>query len=228
MNVVDLPLVGGHPALDLINTKERGLPIAGRAPQDYLADPDALLVWALRANLIDDAESGAVERAWAADPGSADATLGDLRTVREALHTALLAVTDFVRIDAAAQRAALEALHARWVAAVGRASLLIDTDDQPAVRLVVGGVPALLVLDRAADAAVDILRSGHLARVRRCPTDSGGCGWVFVDQTRNRSRRWCRMADCGSQMKARRLTERRRAARTTRLGRARAVGRNQQ
>jgi predicted RNA-binding Zn ribbon-like protein len=215
VSVVDLPLVGGHPALDLINTKERGLPSPDRQPQDYLADPVALLVWALRADLIGDAEAEAVELAWAGDPGSAAATLDDVRTVREALHTALLGVTDLVRIDAAAQRAALEELHARWVAAVGRASLLIDTDDQPAVRLVVGGVPALLVLDRAAEAAVDILRSGQLARVRRCPTDSGGCGWVFVDQTRNRSRRWCRMADCGTQVKARRLTERRRAARAS-------------
>ena len=119
--------------------------------------------------------------------------------MREALHTALLGVTDLVRIDAAAQRAALEELHARWAAAVGRASLLIDTDDQPAVRLVVGGVPALLVLDRAADAAVDILRSGHLhafavarptavvaagSSLIRPATDRGaGAAWLTVDRT---------------------------------------------
>jgi predicted RNA-binding Zn ribbon-like protein len=36
---------------------------------------------------------------------------------------------------------------------------------------------------------------------------------VFLDRSRNGSRRWCRMADCGTTVKARRLTERRRAAR---------------
>jgi predicted RNA-binding Zn ribbon-like protein len=60
---------------------------------------------------------------------------------------------------------------------------------------------------------VDVLRMADLARLRRCPPAAGGCGWVFLDHSRNGSRRWCRMADCGTTAKARRLTERRRAAR---------------
>jgi predicted RNA-binding Zn ribbon-like protein len=59
-----------------------------------------------------------------------------------------------------------------------------------------------------------VLRMADLAGLRRCPPDAGGCGWVFLDHSRNGSRRWCRMADCGTTAKARRLTERRRAART--------------
>jgi predicted RNA-binding Zn ribbon-like protein len=78
---------------------------------------------------------------------------------------------------------------------------------------VVGVVPALLVPDRAVDSAVDLLRTADVGRVRRCPLESGGCGWVFLDRSRNGSRKWCRMADCGTEVKARRLTERRRAAR---------------
>ena len=60
---------------------------------------------------------------------------------------------------------------------------------------------------------MDVLRGADLARLRRCPLEAGGCGWLFLDQSRNGSRRWCRMADCGSLVKARRLTERRRADR---------------
>ncbi|MEV4087683.1 CGNR zinc finger domain-containing protein [Nonomuraea fuscirosea] len=71
----------------------------------------------------------------------------------------------------------------------------------------------MLIPDRAAEAALDVLRTADLTRVRRCPTHEGGCGWLFLDQSRNGSRRWCRMADCGNTAKARRLTERRRAAR---------------
>jgi predicted RNA-binding Zn ribbon-like protein len=36
---------------------------------------------------------------------------------------------------------------------------------------------------------------------------------MFLDQSRNGSRRWCRMADCGTAVKSRRLTERRRELR---------------
>ncbi|MBO4274806.1 CGNR zinc finger domain-containing protein, partial [Microbispora triticiradicis] len=84
-----------------------------------------------------------------------------------------------------------------------------------AVRLLVGTSPALLVPDRLAHAAVEFLSTADLRRLRVCPLAEGGCGWLFLDHSRNGSRRWCAMADCGSQAKARRLTERRRARRAT-------------
>nr|WP_272885753.1 CGNR zinc finger domain-containing protein [Fictibacillus marinisediminis] len=34
--------------------------------------------------------------------------------------------------------------------------------------------------------------------------EGGTCGWIFIDTTRNRSRRWCSMDDCGNPEKARR------------------------
>ncbi|MEU8197991.1 CGNR zinc finger domain-containing protein [Microbispora amethystogenes] len=84
-----------------------------------------------------------------------------------------------------------------------------------AVRLLVGTSPALLVPDRLAHAAVEFLSTADLRRLRVCPLAEGGCGWLFLDHSRNGSRRWCAMEDCGSQAKARRLTERRRARRAT-------------
>ncbi|WP_310741597.1 CGNR zinc finger domain-containing protein [Microbispora sp. H10670] len=83
------------------------------------------------------------------------------------------------------------------------------------VHLLVGTSPALLVPDRLAHAAVEFLSTADLRRLRVCPLAEGGCGWLFLDHSRNGSRRWCAMADCGSQAKARRLTERRRARRAT-------------
>jgi predicted RNA-binding Zn ribbon-like protein len=213
MDESDLPLVGGHPALDLVNTVERGTPAPGGQPRDYLTDPPALLRWARRVNLVDDAEVGAVTDSWERDPGSAHAALAAVRDTREALHVALLATIDAVPSDTGTVAAALERLHSRWAAAVGRSRLVLGPERATAARLAVGVLPGLLVPDRAADAAVDVLRMADLARLRRCPPDAGGCGWVFLDHSRNGSRRWCRMADCGTTAKARRLTERRRAAR---------------
>jgi predicted RNA-binding Zn ribbon-like protein len=90
---------------------------------------------------------------------------------------------------------------------------VLDRGDPPVVRLAFGTVPAMLVPDRIVEAALDVLLTADLSRVHRCPVAEGGCGWLFLDQSRNGSRRWCRMADCGATAKARRLTERRRAAR---------------
>jgi predicted RNA-binding Zn ribbon-like protein len=217
MDVSALPLVGGHPALDLVNSVERGASALDGDPRDYLAEPSALLIWARRAGLADDAEIQAVAAEWDRDPGFAQAALAAAREVRESLHLALLAAADLAPVDApvdgAAARAAFDRLHGRWLAAVGRSQFAPDPEGVSAARLVVGIAPGWLVPDRAAEAAVDLLRASDIGRLRRCPTDEGGCGWVFLDQSRNGSRRWCRMADCGTAVKSRRLTERRRAAR---------------
>ena len=50
--------------------------------------------------------------------------------------------------------------------------------------------------------AVELLTGGPVERVRECDNDP--CGWLFVDMSRNRSRRWCDMRDCGNRVKARR------------------------
>jgi predicted RNA-binding Zn ribbon-like protein len=215
MEIVDLPLVGGHPALDLVNSRERGTPAAGQHPHDYLIDPAALLLWARRVALVDATVEREIALAWKRDPSSAHAALDAARDVRESLHSTLLAATGVVARDDATQGAALDRLHHRWAAAAARSTLTLQPHGAPAVRLTVGVAPTLAIPDRAADAALDLLLSADLGRLRRCPPDAGGCGWLFLDRSRNGSRKWCRMADCGTQVKARRLTERRRVARSS-------------
>lgn len=51
--------------------------------------------------------------------------------------------------------------------------------------------------------AVTLLTEGDLSRVGQC-ADDRGCGYLFYDTTRNRSRRWCDMDSCGNRAKARR------------------------
>jgi predicted RNA-binding Zn ribbon-like protein len=66
------------------------------------------------------------------------------------------------------------------------------------------------VLWPIARSAADLLTSpAHRAMVRECESDT--CSWLFVDKTRNHSRRWCDMGDCGNRAKARRFRERRAA-----------------
>ena len=54
-----------------------------------------------------------------------------------------------------------------------------------------------LVLALCATAMID----GTWARLKACPGD--GCGWVFYDQSRNQTGRWCSMSVCGGRAKAR-------------------------
>jgi len=67
-------------------------------------------------------------------------------------------------------------------------------------------------LDRVAwwvsRSAAELLTSADLPLVRECA--GYDCGWLFMDTTKNRSRRWCDMSTCGNRAKGRRHYERRR------------------
>ncbi|MBA2317434.1 MAG: CGNR zinc finger domain-containing protein [Euzebyales bacterium] len=67
--------------------------------------------------------------------------------------------------------------------------------------------PAPSMLDELVRDAASLLTSGAgMSRVAACE----GCRWVFLDATRNRSRRWCDPADCGNRARQRRHYQRRR------------------
>ncbi len=53
-----------------------------------------------------------------------------------------------------------------------------------------------------AQSAADLLTSPELGELRVC--DAADCAWLFLDHSRNRSRRWCDMKVCGNRQKARR------------------------
>jgi predicted RNA-binding Zn ribbon-like protein len=103
------------------------------------------------------------------------------------------------------------------VAAARARSRLAFAPNRTIARSISTSPPALLLPDRAALDAQDLLCRVETARLAMCPPQQGGCGWVFLDHSRNRSRRWCAMDACGSGVKARRLTERRRTTRAAAL-----------
>lgn len=217
--VVEFPvteprLVGGHVALDLVNTVAPRLP--DRAGQvEYLSEPDDLLRWARRVRLVAEAEAATIRTAWGASPAAAAQSLHAAVDVREATFGVLMAALGVPEVATAAAAGELDRLTLRWAAAVARSGLVLGGPSGSAARLAVGSNPATLIADRLADAAVDLLRTVDLRRLQVCPIADGGCGWLFLDRSRNGSRRWCAMADCGSQAKARRLTARRRGERAT-------------
>jgi predicted RNA-binding Zn ribbon-like protein len=218
VNIEAMQLVSGHPVLDLVDTvAPREVLPDGSVPEDRLTSPAALLAWARRASFTDAAESEIIAQAWQCNPGAGGAALDAVRDLRDSLHVALLDAAGLVPQHPDVAAAALQRLHGRWIAAVGRSALRMNTDAaQPAPaapkppRLEIGTTPDLQIQDRIAAAAMDLLLTVDYGRLRRCPPEDGGCGFIVLDQSRNGSRRWCQMADCGSAAKSRRLTERRR------------------
>lgn len=59
-----------------------------------------------------------------------------------------------------------------------------------------------------AKSAADLLTSGQLGRVRECANEEDGCGWVFLDDTRNGKKKWCSSTGCGNRAKVRAWYER--------------------
>ena len=173
--------VGGDLALDLANT------ISWRGTEreiDHLADADAILAWARDVKLIDAGFSiTASQRATLVD---------DVHRLRRAIDQAGAAIA---RGDAPPVPAmvTIRDLAARSLAAASLTNAPLNFK--------FAGVDH--IIGPLAWAALDLLRSDELDRLKQCPPDD--CRWLFIDRTKNRSRRWCDMATCGNRAKKRSL-----------------------
>ena len=59
------------------------------------------------------------------------------------------------------------------------------------------------ILNPIVRSAAELLASDELKKVKTCADPA--CGWLFLDVSRNRRRRWCDMQDCGNRAKASRF-----------------------
>jgi predicted RNA-binding Zn ribbon-like protein len=200
------PFVGGHPVLDLVDTISWRLD-PPRAT-DRLPTPDLLGAWAAGAEIVDDSERGVVEATVAAHPVGARRALADLHALRAVATDLLdrLAAPPAAVPEDAQIGAALNAVRARYLRALTRATPRIPAETGRLTWSVpLGGTPRetlVAVVDRLAIALVELLSGPDLPRLRRC--EGEGCGWLFLDLTRNHSRLWCAAGDCGNRTRVRR------------------------
>jgi predicted RNA-binding Zn ribbon-like protein len=192
--------VGGVPCLNFANTSSgRGTPLR----QEHLRSYDLLLAWSEHAGLATRARRLRLSRLAARQPRAAARVLRRALTLREAIHATGAALAHAAPPPAPA----LVVLNRELAAAMAQARL------HPAI----GGfawdwaaAPAALegVLWPLARSAADLLVAPSNARIKQCP--GHGCGWIFLDLTKNGNRRWCEMEVCGTRAKIRRYRDRRR------------------
>lgn len=188
-----LELIGGALGLDFVNTVD---PRHGPTRREYLTDYLTLLSWAVHAGGLDRTDAAALGSAARRDPVAAGRVHRDAIALREHAYAIFHAIAHHL-----APPAGSLALFNRHLArAIARRQIVVRGgsarwawDEDGELELVLW--PVLLSMAEVLAEAAEALRE--------CPGD-GTCGWLFIDGTKNRSRRWCSMATCGNRAKARR------------------------
>jgi predicted RNA-binding Zn ribbon-like protein len=192
-----LILLGGAVCLDFTNTRSRD---GDEKPRDFLGNYLSLLQWALQLGLLTPSEAETQYSLANRQEAEAQAALERAICLREAVYTVFAASADGQEIPADA----LATISNTWIEAIRHRQLSRD-----AKKVVWEWVGIAHGLDRVlwlvVESAVDLLISEELPRVKRC----NGCGWLFLDTTRDGRRRWCDMRICGNRAKARRHYEKR-------------------
>ena len=191
-----LELFGGVACLDFANT------VDGRAtahPEELLHSYADLTAWSAYAGLIDSPTAGRL---------TARGTDADLHTAI-ALREAIFAVFTAVGRGQTVPAAALAEVQARYAEAMAVARLVRGEEGYEWG--FAGDEPGRAWWPVAVS-AVRLLTSGPLDRVKACAAEAG-CIGLFLDTSKNRSRRWCTMDGCGVDAKIQRQASRRRSVR---------------
>jgi predicted RNA-binding Zn ribbon-like protein len=196
--LTDLRIVGGNLALDFVNT--RGGPRHGPADAEWLSSYDDFAAWTTRAGLADPgAPPGQT-----APSAAALAAFARVQACRDDMYEIFLALAD----GSAPPEAALRRLQLTYLEALAHGQLTGDTEGfawrwDP-------GSDLLAPLWPIVAAAVELLTHGPADRIKSCHA----CRFMFIDQSKNSSRRWCSMDDCGKAAKIARYLQHRSDTRT--------------
>jgi predicted RNA-binding Zn ribbon-like protein len=187
-SVLSIPAPRDELCLDFANTLSwRG----SEQPTESLRNIDDLLDWlGARAGMPPALIDQARERA-------ASELFATAIELREALYETFSEVA----AGRSAEDGDLDMLNQLLAAAPPRTRLMpIETGYRWAIEVREASLPTLLA--PVLWSAADLLTRPGLHRVRRCANDH--CLWLFLDQSKAGTRRWCDMSSCGNRAKSRR------------------------
>ena len=203
-HIAGLRLDGGHLALDFVNTMGGSYELPPEPHDEFLRSYGDLLAWGVRTGLLEETVAERLARAAEADPDEAETVLGEAIEQREEAYAVLRALAEEREPPAEAvagvEEQARRSLELAQLKPLDDGSYRWQWDHGDDLRS---------PLRPLAHATVELLADAPLDRLKRC----AGCRWLFLDASKNRSRHWCSMEECGTHAKKRRYVERRRAAR---------------
>lgn len=191
----ELKLIGERLCMDFVNTVD-----FWRTDNvyDYMCSYADLLTWGQHVGILGEAKATELRERAAREPQQAEATLAQARELRNAMYRIFFAASQHQPTPTAD----LTILNKELRRAMSMAQLIPLGDGHIWVW------PANDALDQmlwpTVRSAAEVLTSGELAMVKACESESG-CGWLFVDTSKNHRRRWCSMEDCGNTAKVRRF-----------------------
>ena len=191
--LTDLRIVGGNLALDFVNT--RGGPRHGPADSEWLSSYEDFAAWSSRAGLADPSTPPGET----APRAALLAAFARVQACRDDMYEIFLALAD----GSAPPEAALRRIQLAYVEALAYGQLTGDMEGF-AWRWDPGSGP-LAPLWSIVAAAVELLTHGPADRIKSCHA----CRFMFIDQSKNGSRRWCSMDDCGKAAKIARYLQHR-------------------
>ena len=185
-------LSGGRLCLDFANTRRYKDP-----PREDIPTFADFMAWSEAAAALSPAQARELASEGSAHAEEAAAVMQRMQALRLAIYRTFSAVAADQEPPGEALvvlgRAAAEAsVHQRLVFHDGRVHLEVPPESRALDR----------VLWAIARDAVDLLLSDFRSSVRECDLET--CAWLFLDRSRNQSRRWCDMKVCGNRSKARR------------------------
>ena len=189
----DRDFIGGDVVLDFVNT------VTGRngLPRDWLASFESLADWAALAGLLTKQRCARLKKMSQQFPSEAASALGSARDLRELLFRVLTPALN----ERSPSLADLKHLHGYWCRAVeSHAFQYTDGSIQPV--LLNSSADMGDIGNAIAIRAVDLLRELRTRRLRLCAGPN--CAWLFIDSSKAGRRRWCDMATCGNDAKAKR------------------------
>jgi predicted RNA-binding Zn ribbon-like protein len=213
LEVINVP---GDLSLDFANTAEWH---AGHDPVESLLSYVDALDWARDRGILDETQRQTLLAKARSDPSREAEAFRRIIALREAVYHIFSAVAHCV----APAQADLDTLNAELAEASPYLRLVAASADgrgcgAPGGEGPGGDTPGFAwvwtevedhltsLLWPVARSATELLTSPQLPRLRECAGEA--CGWVFLDRTKNASRRWCDMAECGNRAKARRYRAR--------------------
>jgi len=197
-----LTLIGGELALDFANTSSgRGWP----AHQEHLRSAADIVDWADHAHVVPPEDAAWMREVARAELEMSQHLLARALELREDIH----AVVSEIAAGRAAPPDRMQSLtrtHAHCLAKANLAPFAGRfvwswTVRQASIEAILGPISL---------SAMTTLLQADLSRIKMCQGEK--CGWLFIDATKNKSRRWCEMEVCGNRAKQRRFGAKARGA----------------